>query len=397
MGLIVPGVLRDLPLRNLPRQQHAAGLAADGPAADHPLPQRKVILRAEVLLHQRLEPAVLGHGAADDLLLGIPGEHALGELQLGEGEEAVVAVEILILPRLGKSLLNLVEATHPNAVGDCGKLPGIPPHAVREEHLLRVAVPHLHRVQVQLLFIGIDVQQQLCGVPDSGDGVEGMPATNQREVGHGVQLKQVRAGHAEEIAHHEVGVPHGLQLGQAVEHIERVPALPGDLLVNGHREGLEALVRVEARDVNAAQIPEHRFMLGKANVNHIPTVGNRLTCEGLRKCAKFLQLRNLPDHVVTETHVVQRFIQPDYAALDFVKGTHLSSLHKKQGNEAIKPHCPVGNFMITQLPPEIKDCLRRLASHSILRALPSANGGFYGGGDCRTGKRRPPERPQGRL
>ena len=101
--------------------------------------------------------------------------------------------------------------------------------------------------------------------------------------------------------------------------------------MDGYREGLEALIRVEARHMNAAEIPEQRFMLGEANVDHVPAIGHRLTGEGLRKGAEFLQLRNLPDHVVPEAHMIQRFVQADYAALDFVKGAHRSSLHKSAG------------------------------------------------------------------
>ena len=60
--------------------------------------------------------------------------------------------------------------------------------------------------------------------------------------------------------------------------------------MNGHCKRLKALIRVEPAYLNAAQIPEYRFMLGETNVNHIPSVGNSLAGKRFCKGAEFLQI-----------------------------------------------------------------------------------------------------------
>ena len=279
VGLAVGSVLVDLRLRDLPRQQHAAGLAADGAAADHAVPEQEVVRRREIGLDQPLEVFVLGHGAVDDLLLHLRRELPRGIRRSCHVEEPVVAVDVLVLVLLADLLDRLIVPADADAVVDQLEFAGAPAVAVGHEHGVRVAPPHLQRVEVDPFPVGAHVQQKLGRLPDAGDGVEGMPAPQHGEVGHRVQLEQVRAGDAEEVAHHQVGVPHRLKLRQAVEHVEGVPARAGDLVVDGHGEGLEARVRIELHHLNAGQVVQYRRMLGEADVEYVPPVLLRLLDE----------------------------------------------------------------------------------------------------------------------
>ena len=177
MGLAILAEFGDLRLGDLSRQQHAAGLAADGPAADHPVPQRKIVLRFEVAAHQLPEVSVLGHGAVDNLRLHVRSECPGPERRLRHVEEAVVAVDVLVLALFPDLLDRLVVAADANAVVDQLEFPGAPPVAVRHEHGFRVALPHLQGMQVDPLLIGIHVQQKLCRLPNTGDGIKGVPPT----------------------------------------------------------------------------------------------------------------------------------------------------------------------------------------------------------------------------
>ena len=319
-------VFRQLRLGDLPGQEHPTGLPADGSAADHPVPELEVILRPEIGLHQGFQTAVLGHGAADDLILRIGAEMSLGVLQLCQVEETVVAVIVLVLTVPGAFLLHLIVPAHAHAVLHGGEIHGASFAAMGQEHPLGRPVPHLQRMQIHVFFVGIDIEQQLCGVPDPGHGVEGMPPPDQGKIGHGVQLKQVRAGHPEEVSHHQVGVPYGLKLGKTVKHIKGILPLLGDLPVDRHSEGFKALVRVEPAHLNAAQVPQYRFVLGKADIDHIPAVPDRLPGKGLREHAEFRKLRDLPYHVISQADMIQYLIHLRVSAANFVKRCHSSLL-----------------------------------------------------------------------
>ena len=141
------------------------------------------------------------------------GKAALSVLHFCHGKEAVVAVEILILTVLGQLLLDLVIPAHSDAVRNHGDVPCPFFHAMGEKHLLGASVPHLHWMHINVFFVGIYVQKQLRGVPNPCHGIKRMPPSDQRKIGDRVQFKQIRAGHLEEIPHHQIRIPYGLKLG----------------------------------------------------------------------------------------------------------------------------------------------------------------------------------------
>ena len=308
MGLVVLREFRDLRLGDFSGQQHAAGFSADGAAADHPAAERKIVLRQEILSHQVLQTLILGHGAADDMLLGFRREVSPIVFQLRQIEEAVIAVEILVLASGGGFMEGLVVPAHAHAVRHRSKLSRTFPVAMGQEHLVGVSVPHLQWMEVDILFIGIHIQQQLGSVPNAGHRVKGVPPPKQGEIGHRVQLEQVWAGHPEEVAHHHIRIPNALQLGKAVEYVKSVPALAGDLLVDGHGEGLESRVRIKPAHLDAAQVPQHRIVLGKADVDDVSALRHRLSGKGLREHAELLQFRDLPHHIIPQADKIQNII-----------------------------------------------------------------------------------------
>jgi hypothetical protein len=123
-----------------------------------------------------------------------------------------VAVDVLVLVLLADLLDRLIVPADADAVVDQLEFAGAPAVAVGHEHGVRIAPPDLQRVQVDPLLVGAHVQQELGRLADAGDGVEGMPPPQHGEIGHRVQLEQVRAGDAEEVAHHQIGVPDRLKL-----------------------------------------------------------------------------------------------------------------------------------------------------------------------------------------
>ena len=246
-----------------------------------------------------------------------------------------MAVEILILAAKRCFLLNQIKPAHTDAVGYYRKILRTFFKAMGQEHLLRVAVPNLHGMQVDVFFIGINIQQQLCGIPDPRNGVKGMPSPNQREVGNGVQFKQIGAGHSEKVAHHQIRVPHGLQLGQAVEHIKCVPSLPGNLFMNRYCECFKPLIGIKLSHLYPTEVPQNRLMLGKSNIYNIPAIAHCLAGKGSREDSELFQFRYLPDHIVAEPDGVQNIVHLGKAAENFIKRCHAVCLPtKKQDSEA---------------------------------------------------------------
>ena len=96
--------------------------------------------------------------------------------------------------------------------------------------------------------IVVDVQQDLGGFADAGDGLEGVAAPQNGKIGHRVEFEQVRAGDHEEVADHQVRRPGQQQIREAVKDVEDVPSLLPDDVVNLGGEGFEARVGVELVD-----------------------------------------------------------------------------------------------------------------------------------------------------
>ena len=65
-----------------------------------------------------------------------------------------------------------------------------------------------------ILIATINIEKQLGGFADLGDGVIRMSIAQQGKLSDGVQLKQIRTGDLKKIAHHQIGGPNGLELRQ---------------------------------------------------------------------------------------------------------------------------------------------------------------------------------------
>ena len=163
--------------------------------------------------------------------------------QLRLVEEPIPGIHVLLLQRPLAFVHHLIEAAGLHAVPDGLNLPRGRTVQVRQEHGVGIPVPYLLREDIhKIVFrVGIQVQEQLGGVEDSIDGVKGMPPPDDGEKGHCVQDEQERAGNPEEVAHHQVGGPGGLQFRKAVEHVESVFSFLFNDPMNLARESLEPM------------------------------------------------------------------------------------------------------------------------------------------------------------
>ena len=162
-------------------------------------------------MDELLDVRVLGHHALKDLALSLVPELAPAEFQLGQGEKAVVAVQVLVL-RVGRDVVQqLVVAAEGNAAVQ-GLERASAAADVRQVDVDGLAVHCLERVYVHSAVAGVYVYQHLCRVADAGHCLKRVTPAYDREIGHSVQLIEVGTGDAEEIAHHLVRVPGDLKL-----------------------------------------------------------------------------------------------------------------------------------------------------------------------------------------
>ena len=149
-----------------------------------------------------------------------------------------------------------------------------------------------------------------------------MPSPQKRKICYRVQFKQVRTDHTEKISHHQVGVPDRLQLRQAVEDINRLPAPVCDLFVQSDGKRFKSDIGIELQQMDSRQIFDQRIVLGKAHVSDIASVFDSLPHKRPGKHRKFTDICHLPHDIIAETDIIQYFVELRKAASDAVKCCH---------------------------------------------------------------------------
>ena len=212
-------------------EEHPDRLPADQSRADHPLPEGEQVVEVEPPGGEGHQPLVAGdhhpEKPAEDLRRLPPGAHAepdlvdhfprLEELPVPDVERARDGVHAPlreVLQHLGEHRA-LREGAERLPVPDVGEI-----------HRRGGTPVDLQRVDVEALLVAEDVDQQLRRAADRRDGVERVSVPQKGEVGHRVEVVQVRAGDHEEVAQHQVAVPVGREVREAVEDVEGRRAPP---------------------------------------------------------------------------------------------------------------------------------------------------------------------------
>ena len=185
---------------------------------------------------------------------------------------------------------------------------------VRQEHLRRVAIPHLQRVYVHPVPHVVDVEEHLRRIADAGDGTVRVPAAGQGEVGDCVQLEEVRARGLEEGGQQLVGGPLAGQRRQVVEHVERARPVLVQGAVHGAAEPVEPEVGIDGGNGQAGLLAEDGGVRGKAKVDDRMALSDPRGGERGGKVAVFVLGIHLPDHVVAQTELADEAIQGRYPA-----------------------------------------------------------------------------------
>ena len=172
-------------MNDFPGKEHAAGLAPDCAASDHAVPQFKIVPGFEILFYHFLKMRVFGHSAFKDLLFRFLTEITVLIFQFRQGKEAVIAAIVLILKRIIFFFQKLIISAHGHTARDRLEFLILPAAGMYHKHFGGVAVPHLQRVEINLV-AAVNVQKELGSVPDFGDGVQGMTAADNRKIGRGI-------------------------------------------------------------------------------------------------------------------------------------------------------------------------------------------------------------------
>ena len=166
------------------------------------------------------------------------------------------------------------------------------------------------------------IQEQLGGIPYTGNGIKGMASPKQREIGYRIQTEQIGAGNPEKVSHHQIRIPHGLKRRQTVKDIKSVSAFLRDPVINLHCKRLKTLIRIKLIDLEPFSWSQQRLVLCKPHINQISPVRDRLGDKRLCKKAEFLQFCHLPYHVVSHADGIQKVIHLRDPAENFIKCAH---------------------------------------------------------------------------
>ncbi len=239
-----------------PRQQHAGGLSAYAPGADEPLADGDEVIQRDVPLRQLAEGGLVSQYKAGKLVFERP---YLGRIFGSRSRRLAVLHKPVVnaVPGRGRAGAldeGLGEGSRRDGGGFAAlkdRLPGGFLHAVRQEHLGRVAFPDLLRVDVEHSLRLVDVDEYLGGALDARDSLMAVLAVDEREIGQRPELQDERAGHLEKIGHQLVGSPLGDQEGQVIEDIGRTGAVGFDDGVQFGGETIEAGAGIHPYNVDA--------------------------------------------------------------------------------------------------------------------------------------------------
>ena len=149
-----------------------------------------------------------------------------------------------------------------------------------------------------------------------------MPSPDNREKRHRVQDEQEGTGDPEEIPHHQVRGPGGLQFRQAVEYIEGIPALLLDHPVDFHREGFKPVGKRNADPLHFRAFRHQFRVAGKAEIDNPPPVLLCLFHKGIRKAPEFIQVGDAPYDIVPHPDIIHRPVKSRDTGEYFVKSRH---------------------------------------------------------------------------
>ncbi len=284
-------------------EEHPDRLPADQPRADHPLPEGEQVVEVEPPGGEGHQPLVAGdhhpEEPAEDLRRLPPGAHAepdlvdhfprLEELPVPDVERArgrIHAPLREVLQHLGEDRA-LREGAERLPVPDVGEI-----------HRRGGTPVDLQRVDVETLLVAEDVDQQLRRAADRRDGVERVSVAQKGEVGHRVEVVQVRAGDHEEVAQHQVAVPVGREVREAVEDVEGTGPGLLDHLVDPGGERLEAHFGMKGVDLRPDPPVDELRVAGEAEVDEPFSAGDRVANERVDERAVVVDDVHLPDDVV---------------------------------------------------------------------------------------------------
>ena len=296
------------------RKQHAGRLAADGANADHARAHGEQVVERQVARDQALQAGLLGEqqaGKAGEPLrlgcgVGRPRVAQRRHRARGVEELLPVAADVLVLqPRPARPGEDL---GHRAAVGHRAEAVARLPR-VDQVHDRSRAVLHLDRPDVQALAAAEDVEQVLRGVGDHVHAGTRVAITQHAEVGHRVEVEEPRAGEAEEVAEHAVGLPRVRQVRQAVEDVQRLG--PGRLDHRMHLvdKGVEAVFGPRGVDLRPTLVCNQRRMGGEAKIDQPALLAARRRRVGQHQGAIVLERLDLPDDVVARRHPAQHRIE----------------------------------------------------------------------------------------
>ena len=314
--------VRSLILDNFSSEQHTAGLPADHSGTDHAVTDKEIIHGSEILTDHPPHLLVPRHHDPTHTRAGLCDVSSHLISLLVQIEKAVPKVCVLLIPRSLMTVHDLVKTACTDTVEERGHGAICTIIKMRQEHSVRIALPHLIRPDVDRVPVRIHIQKELRRIADLADCLQRMLPPNQREKRDRVQNKQKRTGHAEKIPHHKIGGPGCLKFREAVKHIERVPPFPLDQIVDLNCENFESVRELDLYRPDFRMSDNKGRVAGKAHINNISMILYRLFNIRIKEIVELFQIGDTPHHIVSHSDIVENLIHGRYPGFDTFKCSH---------------------------------------------------------------------------
>ena len=159
---------------------------------------------------------------------------------------------------------------------------------MRQEHRIGIPVPYFLWPDIDIPAVRIHIDKELRGIQDLVDRMHRVLSAYDREKGDRIEDKKERAGHAEEVAHHEVRRPGGLKFGQAVKYVKSILPFFFDDIMYIDSKRLEPVRKSDRHRLYFRPFLYQRIMAGKAEIDDVSSVFDGLLDIWLHKQPELL-------------------------------------------------------------------------------------------------------------
>ena len=219
-------------------------------------------------------------------------------------KKSIPGIRILLICRTLCKSQRLIKSAGYHSVKDRTESAAFRIICMGEEHRIGSSVPYLFRPYINILFIGIDIKEQLRRIQDLIYCLYGVLSPYDRKESNRVEYEKERTGNPEKIPHHKICSPCCLKLGQTVKYIEGFLSFLLDHVMNIYCKVFKPVGKGNSDCFYLIAILYEWLVACKPEINDIAVIFLRLLYIWLHKQLKLRKLRDAPYNIITHPYVI---------------------------------------------------------------------------------------------